>query len=158
MYRGFSTAKYKKVMGKLNLNAPTHTANFAFAITEGETTWGVNLKAIPVMFELISVSTDTTALKAFVTRRYQVIVHRDHFKNKVLTSNDGRTIPLRVEEIVAGRDNGGYESRIFLNKNINQIEGEDGYAIPWFLISYGDYADGGYRQYLELSYIDSLVY
>ena len=144
-------------MGKLNLNTPTHTANFAFTVTEGDIVWGINLSNIPVMFEIISVNINTREnLKAYVTRRYQLIVHRDYFKDKVLTANDGRT--LRIEKIVAGKDNWGYVNRVTINRNISQIEDNDGYMIPHFTIDYGDYADGGYRQYLELSHISTLVY
>ena len=159
MYKGFSMAKYKRIMGKLNLNTPTHTANFAFTVTEGDKVWGINLSNVPVMFEIISVNTSTYgSLKAYVTRRYQLIVHRDYFKDKVLTANDGRTIPLRIEKIVAGKDNWGYDNRVTINRNVSQIEDNDGYMIPYFTINYGDYADGGYRQYLELSHVSTLVY
>ena len=159
MYRGFSMGKYKRVMGKLNLNAPTHTANISCTVKEGENVWYINMSNIPVMFEIISLVTKPNPqLESYITKRYQVIVHRDCFKDKVLTDKYGLTMPLRVEKIVAGKDNGGYDTRITLNRNISQIEGNDGYSIPSFWVNYGDYADGGYRQYLELNHIETIIY
>ena len=159
MYRGFSMAKYKRVMGKLNLNAPTHTANISCTVKDGENVWYINMGDIPVMFEIINVLEKTKpTLETYSTRKYQLIVHRDHFRDKVLTDKYGHTMPLRVEKIVAGTDNGGYDTRVTLNRNISQIEGNDGYSIPSFWVNYGDYADGGYRQYLELNHIETIIY
>ena len=154
MYRGFSMTKYKRIMGKLNLNTPTHTATILITYTQDSKLYSIAMRNIPVMFDILNINVSpTTGSLSYVTRKYQVIVHKEYFEGKLF---DNSTIPLRIEKIVAGKDNTGYVVKITL-KSGNVLD-EEGYSIPQFEVNYGDYADGGYRQYLEFNSLSTIIY
>lgn len=162
MYRGFSMTKYKRIMEKLNLNAPTHKANIAISLTYNNKIYAINMGNIPVIFDILNVNVNpVSASLSYVTRNYQVIVHKDYFENKVLTANDGTTIPLLIQKVIAGKDNigkdnTGYVVKITIRTGTNLDE--EGYIIPPFEVNYGDYSDGGYRQYLEFNSLSTIAY
>ena len=160
MYRGFSMVKYKRIMEKLNLNAPTHKANITISYTISNKTYNVVLRTVPIIFDIQDVSSSpvsgTNGNLSYVTRKYQVIVHKDYFENQVLTASDNSTIPMQIQRVLAVKDNTGYVIKISL---INSLSlDEEGYLIPQFEVNYGDYSDGGYRQYLELNTISTVLY
>ena len=148
-------------MGKLNLNAPTHKANILVSYTVSNKTYTINIASVPIIFDVQNVSNVPTATgtASNVTRRYQVILHKDYIEGKLLKASDNTTLPLLISRFVAGTDNGGYSVKItLLSDSVSTPIDEEGYNILQFEIKYGDYSDGAYRQYLELNHISTVIY
>ena len=159
MYTGFSITKYKKIMDKLHLNVPTHYCTFYISYTVSSKLYTLTLPSIPCIFDIVNVNTQIlkntsgTIIGTDVTRKYNLFVDKDYFENKTLKASDNTTIPMKIEMLLSAKDNSGYTVKVTLKSS--SVIDEEGYVIPQFEINYGDYADGGYRQYLEFVHIKS---
>lgn len=164
MYKGFSMTRYKKLMAKLELNAPTHLAHFFITYETMNKTFGLLLRNIPVYFDIVDVSvTPAEGSSSYITRKFQVIVNKKYFEGQMLEAADTEhsKIYFYISEFVAGKDNGGYTTKITLvNGNASTPVDEEGYGFPqnFIDVNYGDYSDGAYRQYIELTCVSTIIY
>ena len=160
MYRGFSTTKYKRIMEKLNLNAPTHKAHILVSSIYNSKTYSLVLRDIPIHFDIIDINVvPAGGASSYITRKYQVVLNKKYIERQVLTASDNSTLPLLISRFVVGTDNGGYSVKFTLKSDsLSTPLDEEGYTISQFEIKYGDYSDGGYRQYLELNSLSTIIY
>ena len=160
MYKGFSMTKYKKIMEKLDLNAPTHKATMLVSYNYNSKTYSLALRDVPIHFEIIDINVAPAGgSSSYLTRKYQVILNKKYIEGKMLEASDKSTLPLLISKFVVGTDNGGYSVKFTLksDSSLTPID-EEGYDVPQFEIKYGDYSDGAYRQYLELNSIYTIIY
>ena len=155
MYTGISMAKYKRLMNKLYFNAPKQLCSITVKRVVGNNTYTKTIKNVPIIFniedvqEQIEVSTITT----WITRKYSIIVEKKYLEGHVMSTSTGLTVPLLIPMVLAGSENLGDETTITLNgSGVTPID-EEGYKLATFKINYGDYSDGAYRQFLELTSI-----
>lgn len=155
MYTGMSMAKYKKLMDKLYLNRPQHLCSFTVKRVVGTNTYSKVIKNVPIMFDIedIDRQVDSSTGTTWITRKYSIIVEKKYLEGQELSASGGLTMPLLIPLVLGGLDNGGYETTILLyGGGITPID-EEGYNLSTFKINYGDYSDGAYRQFLELTSI-----
>ena len=156
MYTGMSMAKYKKLMDKLYLNSPQHLCSLTVKAVVGANTYTKVIKNVPIIFDIEEINREVQQGATgviWITRKYSIIVEKKYLEGQVLSTSGGLTMPLFIPYVLAGSDNGGYETTILLySGGITPID-KEGYSLPTFKINYGDYSDGAYRQFLELTSI-----
>ena len=155
MYTGISMAKYKRLMNKLYFNAPKQLCSITVKRVVGSNTYTKTIKDVPIIFDIEDVheQIETTTVTTWITRKYSIIVEKKYLEGHVMSTSGGLTLPLLIPMVLAGSENAGDETTITLyGSGVTPID-EEGYKLATFKINYGDYSDGAYRQFLELTSI-----
>ena len=144
--RGFNRNKYMRVMDKLYENRPKQLVTFAIrkysSTTPSITCTLTNLEAI------INVSTvdkvyDRNTDTYLITKKVSYTIRKSLLEDKRFS--DGTVV--NIQNLLSDSANGGYSLLNIIPKDSNVLD-EEGYVYPLTSVSYGEYSDGGFRDFI----------
>ena len=143
--RGFNRNKYMRIMDKLYENRPKQLVSFAIRKTSATPSINCNLTNLEAIIDIKTVdnvydkSTDTY----LITKKVSYTIRKVLLEGKLFS--DGTVVD--IQKLLSDSANGGYNLLNIIPKNSNVLD-EEGYVYPVTPVSYGEYSDGGFREFI----------
>lgn len=143
--RGFNRNKYMRVMDKLYENRPKQLVTLA--IRKSSATPSINC-TLHNLEAIINVSTvDNVYNKStdiyLITKKVSYTIRKSLLEGKLFS--DGSVV--NIQSLLSDGANGGYSTLNIIPKNSTVLD-EEGYVYPATSVSYGEYSDGGFRDFI----------
>lgn len=146
--KGFNRNKYMRIMDKIYENRPKQL--ITFAIKKSSATPSIictisNLEAIINIGTVDNVydkSTDTYQ----ITKKVSYTIRKVLLEGKLFS--DGTVV--NIQQLLSDSANGGYNLLNISPKSSNVLD-EEGYVYPITAVSYGEYSDGGFREFITFN-------
>ena len=144
--RGFNRNKYMRVMDKLYENRPKQFVTFSIRKTSS-TTPAINC----LIFNLEAIINVSTVDKVYdrvsdiylITKKVSYTIRKELLEGKLFS--DGSVV--NIQNLLSDGTNGGYHILNIYPKNSTVLD-EEGYLFPTTSVSYGEYSDGGFRDFI----------
>lgn len=143
--RGFNRNKYMRVMDKLYENRPKQLVTFAIrkaSSTPSITCTLTNLEAIINVSTVEKVYDKSTDIY-LITKKVSYTIRKSLLEGKLFS--DGSVV--NIQSLLSDSPNGGYNTLNIIPKNSTVLD-EEGYVYPLTPVSYGEYSDGGFREFI----------
>lgn len=153
--RGFTKNKYKRIMDKLYFNRPMHRVSMFVRTTTQAPHNQLIIASVPCMVNILSSSAVWIPTHNYheISNKIEIIIHSSYFKDKKFPDNQTLLIP----KILADKNNGGYASTTF-SISPKTTDGQNtGYIYSDLQVTYGEYEDGGYGEYIKFVIIRNQV-
>jgi len=153
--RGFTRAKYERIMDKLYFDRPMHRVDMLVRTTTQAPHNQVQITNIPCMVNIISSDTqyEPTSAIYYITKKIEIVIESKYLADKKFTNGTNLLIPLTL----ANSQNSGYTSTTLDIKIDNTDSSKLGYPYGAYQINYGGYIDGGYGEYIKYVIIQKEV-
>jgi len=147
--RGFNRNKYMRVMDKLYENRPKQLVTFAIrktsSTTPAITCTLTNLEAIINVSTVDNVYNKTSDIY-LITKKVSYTIRKELLEGKLFS--DGSVV--NIQKLLSDSANGGYSILNIIPKDSNVLD-EEGYVYPVTSVSYGEYSDGGFREFITFN-------
>ena len=153
--RGFTKNKYKRIMDKLYLDRPMHRATITIRTTTNAPHNQLIIATMPCMVNILSSSSIWNSTYKFyeVSNKIEIIINSSYFKDKKFPDNQ----PLIIPKLLSTSQNGGYPSTTFNISPHTTDKQNTGYTYSDLQVTYGEYEDGGYGEYIKFVIIRNQV-
>ena len=143
--RGFNRNKYMRVMDKIYENRPKQLVTFSIrkaSATPSITCTLTNLEAIINVSTVDKVYDKSTDIY-LITKKVSYTIRKALLEGKKFS--DGSVV--NIQYLLSDSANGGYNLLNIIPKNSNVLD-EENYIYPATSVSYGEYSDGGFREFI----------
>ena len=146
--RGFNRNKYMRVMDKIYENRPKQLVTFAIgksSSTPGITCTIYDLEAIINVTTVDNVydkPTDTY----LITKQVSYTIRKSLLEGNLFS--DGTVV--NIQKLLSDKKNDGY-GILNIIPNYSNVLDEEGYVYPATAVSYGEYSDGGFREFITFN-------
>lgn len=149
--RGFTRAKYERVMDKLYLDRPMHTVDFVFRTTTATPHNVCTIKNVPCIIDVKSITStyDKITSTYYTIKQIEVIVEKKYLEGKTFTDGVLLSIGTTLTNYTSNPI-GSYPYAVLSTDTSTKIDLE-GYTYSNIPIQFGEFLDGGYRNYIRYS-------
>ena len=150
--RGFTKSKYTRIMDKLYLDRPMNKATLVVR-TNTQAPYNVlQITNLPCMVNILSSGSVWNPKYNLyeVSSKIEIIIQSKYFKDKKFPDNQTLVIP----RLLATLQNGGYPYVVF-SLSPTTTDKNAGYILSDLAVTYGEYEDGGYGEYIKFVIIKS---
>lgn len=143
--RGFNRNKYMRIMDKIYENRPNQLVTFA--IKKTSTTPSI----VCTIFDLEAIINVTTVDNVYdkstnaylITKKVSYTIRKSLLEDKLFS--DGTVV--NIQNLLSDSANGGY-NLLNIIPNRSTVLDKEGYVYPLTSVSYGEYSDGGFREFI----------
>ena len=143
--RGFNRNKYMRVMDKIYENRPKQLVTFAIRKTSATPSITCNLTNLEAIINITTVDNvyDKSTNTYLITKKVSYTIRKALLEGKLFS--DGSVV--NIQNLLSDSANGGYNLLNIIPKSSTVLD-EEGYIYPLTAVSYGEYSDGGFREFI----------
>lgn len=143
--RGFNRNKYMRVMDKIYENRPKQLVTFAIRKTSATPSITCNLTNLEAIIDIKTVDNvyDKSTNTYLITKKVSYTIRKALLEGKLFS--DGSVV--NIQNLLSDSANGGYNLLNIIPKSSTVLD-EEGYVYPVTAVSYGEYSDGGFREFI----------
>ena len=150
--RGFNRDKYMRVMEKLNENRPKEYCEIGVKYSNCKNCPTLVISNIPCVIDITNFGSTWENGGYIVEKAVTYTIEKKYLEGKTFSNG----VALRIESLLANNETGGYYFNSITPKPSNVLN-EEGYPFGTLPVLYGEYADGAYREYINLYTVDRRV-
>ena len=146
--RGFNKNRYMRIMDKLYENRPKQLVTFAIRRYSAQPNINCTISDLQAIINIKTVdnvynyNTDTH----LITKKVTYTIRKSLLEGKLFT--DGSTV--NIQKLLSDKENDGYEVLNIIPKESKVLD-EEGYVYPFSSVAYGEYSDGGFREFITFT-------
>ena len=143
--RGFNRNKYMRIMDKLYENRPKELVTFAIRKTSTTPSIVCTIFDLEAIINVTTVDNvyDKSTNSYLITKKVSYTIRKSLLEDKLFS--DGTVV--NIQRLLSDSANGGYNLLNIIPKSSTVLD-EEGYVYPLTSVSYGEYSDGGFREFI----------